>query len=100
MADLDLDTDGDGTADADDAYWNDGEGWRPIGALNAGFAAVFEGNGRSINNLFIDQSAAANVGLFGVVAEGSEIRNVALAGLCVIGEQYVGGLAAGWRTLP
>ena len=69
------------------------QGWSPIGALNAGFAAIFEGNGRSINNLFIDRSAAANVGLFGVVAEGSEIRNVALAGLCVTGEQYVGGLA-------
>ena len=93
MADLDLDTDGDGTADADDTYWNDGAGWRPIGALSAGFAAVFEGNGRSINNLFIDRTAATNVGLFGVVAEGSEIRNVALAGVCVTGEQYVGGLA-------
>ena len=92
VADLDLDTDGDGTADADDAYWNDGAGWRPIGVLNAGFAAAFEGNGRSINNLFIDRSAATNVGLFGVVAEGSEIRNVALPGICVTGEQYVGGL--------
>ena len=93
MGDLDLDTDDDGTAGADDAYWNDGEGWQPIGALNAGFAGIFEGNGRTINNLFIDRIAATNVGLFGVVAEGSEIRNVALAGLCVTGEQYVGGLA-------
>ena len=92
MADLDLDTDGDGTADAGDAYWNGEAGWLPIGALNAGYAAIFEGNGRTISNLFIDRSAATNVGLFGVVAEGSEIRNLALAGLCVTGEQYVGGL--------
>ncbi len=92
MADLDLDTDGDGKADADDTYWNDGAGWHPIGILNAGFAAVFEGNGWSINNLFIYRSGTTNVGLFGVATEGSEISNVALAGLCVTGEQYVGGL--------
>ncbi len=93
MNDLDLDTDGDGTVDSGDAYWNDGAGWQPIGDLSAGFAAMFEGNGRSINNLFIDRSAATNVGLFGAAVKGSEIRNVALAGLCVTGEQYVGGLA-------
>ena len=30
-ADLDFDTNGSGAADAGDAWWNDGAGWRPIG---------------------------------------------------------------------
>ena len=31
LADLDFDTDADGAVDADDDYWNDGDGWVPIG---------------------------------------------------------------------
>ena len=89
---LDLDTDGDGSADADDTYWNDGAGWEPIGAANAGFAATFHGNGHTVGNLFIDRSPATNVGLFGVVDEGGQIRNVALVDLSVAGGGYVGGL--------
>ena len=95
MADLDLDTDGDGRAGDGDTYWNDGAGWLPIGDLDAGFAATFDGNGRTISNLFIDRGAATGVGLFGLVDEGGEVRNVNLAGLSVTGEQYVGGLV-GW----
>ena len=91
-ADLDLDTDGDGEAGDGDTYWNDGAGWQPIGAQDAGFAATFEGDGRSISNLFIDRSTATNVGLFGVVDEGAQIRNVALVALSVNGGGYVGGL--------
>ena len=92
MNDLDLDTDGDGTADDGDTYWNNGADWQPIGVLNAGFAATFEGNGRSINNLFIDRSAEDHMGLFGLVGEDAEIRNVALVDLSVTGSRYVGGL--------
>ncbi len=39
-ADLDFDTNGNGFADEGDAYWNDGDGWRPI----TGFDADFDGN--------------------------------------------------------
>ena len=93
MNDLDLDTDGDGTAGDGDTYWNSGAGWQPIGVLNSGFAATFEGNGRSINNLLIDRSAEDHVGLFGLVGEDAEIRNIALVDISVTGSRYVGGLA-------
>ena len=46
VADLDFDTDGSGAADAGDAFWNGGAGWRPIGTLDEPFTAVFSGNGR------------------------------------------------------
>ena len=93
MNDLDLDTDGDGTAGDGDTYWNYGAGWQPIGVLDSGFAATFEGNGLSINNLFVDRSAEDHVGLFGLVGEDAEIRNIALVDISVTGSRYVGGLA-------
>ena len=94
MNDLDLETDGDGTAGDGDTYWNNGAGWQPIGVLNSGFAATFEGNGLSINNLLIDRSAEDHVGLFGLVGEDAEIRNIALVDISVTGSRYVGGWPA------
>ena len=66
-ADLDFDTDRDGDVDSDDDYWKDGAGWVPIGDSSVSystFAAIFEGNGRTIANLFID-SSENELGLFG-----------------------------------
>ena len=53
-ADLDFDTDSSGGANDGDTYWNDGDGWEPIG--DDPFRAIFVGNGRTIANLFIDRS--------------------------------------------
>ena len=62
-ADLDFDTNGSGDADSGDTYWNDGEGWVPLGlpefefftTLIGAFRTTFEGNGHSISNLFVDR---------------------------------------------
>ncbi len=97
MAALDLDTNSNGTADSGDTYWNDGAGWQPIGALGDGFTATFEGNGRSISNLFINRDTTTNVGLFGAVDEGGQIKNVSLVDLSVTGGGYVGGLVGHLR---
>ena len=90
-ASLDFDTNGNGVADSGDTYWNDGKGWRSIGGLenaryDTGFNAIFEGNGNTISNLFIDREstnadtwAAYRVGLFGVATQSSVIRNLTLA---------------------
>lgn len=34
---LDFDTDGNGQIDKGDAYWNDGDGWSPIGEVSSPF---------------------------------------------------------------
>ena len=99
-ANLNFDTDGDGDVDADDAggaYWNGDLGWAPIGYYlsatdNSPFAATFEGNNRSITNLYINRSTASGVGLFGYVGAGAEVRNVRLRGGTVTGQQQIGGL--------
>ena len=96
MADLDFDTDGDGAVDADDAYWNGGAGWVPIGTGEDPFAATFEGNGHVLANLWIARSDADDVGLFGSTGTGSDIRHVGLVAMDVTGGDATGGLV-GWN---
>ena len=110
MADLDFDTNGSGADDAGDTYWNDGAGWTPIGGgaseisttrrtMHNPFLAIFEGNGRTISNLFVDKRGNF-LGLFGYVgfdaASGAVgiIRNVNLIDVNVTGGHYGSGLAA------
>ena len=93
-ADLDFDTDGDGQVDADDGYWNSGNGWQPIGTnFNNAFRATFAGNGHTIRHLFIKRNSASNVGLFGRTAAAAIIRHVGVVAAEVRGNSYVGGLA-------
>ncbi|WP_419837984.1 hypothetical protein [Candidatus Poriferisodalis sp.] len=125
VADLDFDTNANGQADSGDAYWNAGKGWFPlmggeavrgywasdrfkdhVGTSYFGdrpnprarmFTAVFEGNGRTIANLFIDDLDRRYVGLFGYVGPGAHVRNVGLSApnpdSRVRGNQRVGALA-------
>ena len=97
-ADLDFDTDGDGQVDADDAYWNRGKGWQPIGTIFtfqttsvSAFHATFEGNGHTIRHLFIDRGTSYT-GLFGQTGHHCAIRRVGLIDGEVTGDNYVGEL--------
>ena len=93
-ADLDFDTDRDGDVDSDDDYWKDGAGWEPIGDSSrsfSSFAAIFEGNGRTIANLFID-SSENELGLFGATRSSAVIRNLEMVSVQVTGTDNVGGL--------
>ena len=92
-ANLDFDTNGSGGPDAGDAYWNSGVGWEPIGTDSRPFAATFDGNGRTIANLFIDVDSVDRTGLFGQAGPSSRIRGVGLTGVAVrASEDLVGGL--------
>ena len=100
-ADLDFDTNGTGFPDSDDAYWNEGQGWEPIGGeFGAPFIASFDGGGHTISNLYIARDASY-VGLFGIArfnganrfsGLNNNIRNVALVNVDVHGGAYTGGL--------
>ena len=92
MADLDFDTDDDGDVDSDDAYWNNGAGWNPIGRSGADFLTTFEGNGHTIRNLFMNQPSTNYAGLFGYTDWKANIRNVGLIQVDVAGRTHVGGL--------
>ena len=110
---LDFDSNGNGLRD--DTY-NTGTGWRPImGKTYVGtisnhrktqyvqqqteepyndakrFRAVFEGNGHTISNLYVNHNSS-EAGLFGAVTRGGYIRNLGLIGPTVRGVDTVGAL--------
>ena len=69
-----------------------GQGWASIGSDTLPFTATFEGNGRTISNLFMDRITRDNVGLFGATGSASAIRNVKLTNVDVAGNNKVGTL--------
>ena len=89
---LDFDTDGDGatytisaagaiTGDADDAYYNGGQGWRPIGSRGKGYNAAFDGGGYVIANLYIyniNIPAVFHSGLFGGIGRAGAVKNLGM----------------------
>ena len=95
VADLDFDRNGNGEPDSDDWFWNGGEGWAPIDE----YAAVFEGNGHTISNLYINvlTGSDGDFGLFGKVLSTGELRGVRLVDASVtVSRPRVGvGLLAG-----
>jgi len=94
MADLDFDTNGDGNMDENDNYWNEGAGWASIGSSSSPLSTVFEGNGFSIHNLYINRPSAIYLGLFGYTSD-AEVHRLVLTGplTSVSGRRYVGLLA-------
>ena len=82
-ADLDFDTNGNGAADAGDQFWNDDDGWLPIGFGHGKFTAEFNGNGHSISNLFIARWGGNEIGLFGWVAEPGFVHHLSLPNVSV-----------------
>ncbi|MEE3161700.1 MAG: autotransporter subunit C, partial [Pseudomonadota bacterium] len=98
ISDLDFDTNGDGQMNELDTYWNDAEGWEPIGSsIRNAFTADFHGNGHQIQNLYIDRTGYS--GLFGHIVGTSkqlvEITRVAITGpiTSITGSNYIGILA-------
>jgi filamentous hemagglutinin family protein len=63
-------------------------GFAPI----AGFNGTFDGLGHTVNGLFIDRAATANIGMFGAVGANSVIRNVGLVGGSTKGAAGTGAL--------
>ncbi len=69
------------------------EGFDPIGNWVDDFQGSLDGQGYSINDLFINRSSQRYVGLFGHAGPNSEIRDIIFIGLNIKGNHTVGGLA-------
>ena len=94
---IDLDTDGDGNigTDSGDAYYNSGAGWSPITDASANnYTGNFNGNGHTINNLFISRSSAAQIGLFKGFGGSARIEQLGITNANVSGGNWVGILAS------
>ena len=68
------------TIDLGVAPHNTGEGWVPIPS----YSGVLEGNGNTIDGLFINRAAREN-GLFDTIASGAQVRNLRLTNASVTG---------------
>ena len=73
--------------------WNDGAGFVPLGDSKAPFTGTFSGAGHAITGLCINRPRSDDVGLFGVLGEGSRIENVQLRDARIKGNKNVGALA-------
>jgi hypothetical protein len=78
--------------DCDVDPFNVGDGFAPVGNTGTPFTGKFNGNDKTISNLFIDRDATDYVGLFGVVGAAGEVKDVSLTSVSVKGKDYVGAL--------
>jgi len=72
--------------------YNTGTGWTPIGTNGNNFYGHFDGNFKTISNLYFNSSGTSYAGLFGETASGSIVQNVLLSNANVTGGLEVGAL--------
>ncbi len=65
--------------------------WTPIGSENKAYTGTFDGNGKTISGLCLDQSSTCYVGLFGYVSTGT-VKNVGVIDSYFYSSDYTGGV--------
>ncbi len=68
------------------------ENWEPIGKTGSTFKGIFDGQGKTISDLFINTPDKDNVGLFGCVESPAAVKGVNIVNASVIGSTNVGAL--------
>jgi hypothetical protein len=72
--------------------WNNGQGFKSIGEFGNEFTGSFDGQNHTISNLSINR-LDDDVGLFGRIGAGGEVKNVGVINVNINGgTYYVGGL--------
>lgn len=89
------------TADINLSSFNSGKGWTPIGwnVTNAdtssngqSFCGIFNGNNKTVNGLYINDPDNESIGLFGLVTDGGEVKNLNVVNVNITGLNRVGGV--------
>jgi len=71
--------------------WNEGGGWIPVGNTTVPFSGNYNGNGYSIDGLFINRENSDFMGFFGILYR-AQISDLRLINVNIIGRYLVGGL--------
>jgi len=74
------------------APYNTGSGWTSIGNNSSYFYGKFDGDYKTISNLYLNQPTTDYVGLFGRIGSGAIVEKVLLANVSVNGDYAVGSL--------
>ncbi len=77
---------------------NPTQGWQPIGTSLSPFKGIFDGNGKTINGLWINRPLLDYVGFFGNISNGV-VKNLTINGISVKGNNYVGLLSGNGGTI-
>ena len=80
-ADLTFDSNRDGivtAADSGGLYWNNGAGWIPLGNAADDYHGEFQGRGKVISHLFINNSTRVYLGLFGSIGHRGRVSGLGL----------------------
>ncbi|MGN0463049.1 MAG: GLUG motif-containing protein [Ruminococcus sp.] len=64
--------------------------WTPIGNSSNQYTGKFDGQGHTISGLYFNNTSTSNVGLFGWIGSGGEIKNVGVIDSYFKGKYYVG----------
>ena len=91
MRSLDFNADASYRTTSNKVIWTTEQGWQPIGSNANRFSGIFDGNGFTIANLYINR-ANNDLGLFSVLGTAGEINNVGLLNVSVKGHSKIGGL--------
>ena len=87
-ADIDLTQE---TGSASGSFWNSGSGWQPIGSQSDPFTGSYDGDGNTIDGLFIDRPNEQRLGLFGH-GRYAEFKNMGLTNIDISAGSYLGGI--------
>lgn len=66
--------------------------WEPIGNATYQYKGIFDGQGYTVNGLYVNNSTKTNVGLFGYIGSNATVRKTGVDNSYFSGNQYVGGL--------
>ena len=78
---------------SDTSTWNSRNGFEPVGEQgNRSFSGHFDGNSKTVSNLYIRRPSLDRVGLFGIMSANGSISNVGLVNVNINGSTFVGGL--------
>ena len=92
VRDLDFQDDDSYRTTANKMSWTTSTGWTPIGP--DAFSGIFEGNGKTLSNLFINRPSGSDMALFFNVVRGGTINGIGLLDVDVSGQDRVGGLVS------
>ncbi len=66
--------------------------WEPIGNATYRYNGIFDGQGYTVNGLYVNDSTKTNVGLFGYIGSSATVRKTGIDNSYFGGNQYVGGV--------